>query len=61
MKRVKVAAVAVALVTSVVVPEAEAAAGCQVTYEVTNEWQGGFIGDVKVTNLGDALTGWRLT
>src|SRR5688572_21393793 len=43
------------------VPEARAAAGCRVTYEVTSDWQGGFIADVKVTNLGDAVNGWQLT
>ncbi|MGW2636851.1 cellulose-binding domain-containing protein [Streptomyces sp. NPDC001348] len=36
-----------------------AAAGCSVTY-TTNEWTGGFTAQVRVTNLGAALTGWRL-
>ncbi|WP_084599889.1 cellulose binding domain-containing protein [Actinoplanes subtropicus] len=40
---------------------AHAAAGCRVTYTVTSQWQGGFGASVDVTNLGDPLTGWRLT
>jgi endo-1,4-beta-xylanase len=32
-----------------------------VTYRVTGSWQGGFQGDVRVTNTGaTALTGWSL-
>ncbi|NUR87560.1 MAG: cellulose-binding protein, partial [Nonomuraea sp.] len=34
-------------------------AGCRVDYTV-NQWQGGFTAQVKVTNLGAALNGWRL-
>ncbi len=33
---------------------------CKVDYQVTSEWQGGFIASLNVTNLGDAVTGWRL-
>jgi endoglucanase len=40
---------------------AAAAAGCSVDYRVTSQWQGGFQGDVTVTNLGDALPTWELT
>ncbi|MEV4728096.1 cellulose binding domain-containing protein, partial [Micromonospora humida] len=40
---------------------AQAAAGCRVTYTVTSQWPGGFGANVDVTNLGDPLTGWRLT
>ncbi|WP_433364417.1 family 43 glycosylhydrolase [Actinoplanes sp. CA-142083] len=40
---------------------AQAAAGCQVTYTVTNQWQGGFGAGVTITNLGDPLTGWQLS
>ena len=36
-----------------------AATGCTVTY-TTNEWSGGFTAQIRVTNLGDALNGWRL-
>ncbi|MDI1464724.1 cellulose binding domain-containing protein [Catellatospora sp. KI3] len=37
-----------------------AAAGCTVTYNVTNQWPGGFGADVTVKNLGDPLSGWNL-
>jgi hypothetical protein len=37
-----------------------AAAGCQVTYRVANQWQGGFGAEVAVQNLGDPLTSWAL-
>ncbi|WP_435208948.1 arabinofuranosidase catalytic domain-containing protein [Micromonospora sp. bgisy143] len=38
-----------------------AAAGCQVTYAVSSQWQDGFGANVTITNLGDAVNGWRLT
>jgi hypothetical protein len=41
-------------------PSAQAAVACSVTYSVTGTWPGGFQGDVKVTNTGDAWTGWTL-
>ncbi|WP_373428676.1 cellulose binding domain-containing protein [Streptomyces sp. B1I3] len=34
--------------------------GCRVDYSV-NQWTGGYTAQIKVTNLGQALTGWRLT
>lgn len=37
-----------------------ATAGCHVAYTVTSQWPGGFNGDVTVTNLGGAITGWTL-
>src|SRR4051812_30311439 len=40
---------------------AHAATGCRVVYTVTSQWQGGFGATVDVTNLGDPVTGWRLT
>jgi hypothetical protein len=40
---------------------AQAAVGCRVTYTVTNQWSTGFGADVKIDNLGDAVSGWRLT
>ncbi|WP_308169787.1 arabinofuranosidase catalytic domain-containing protein [Acrocarpospora catenulata] len=40
---------------------AAAAAGCQVTYTVTNQWPGGFGANINVSNLGDPITSWRLT
>jgi mannan endo-1,4-beta-mannosidase len=34
---------------------------CKVTYTVTNQWPGGFQGDVRITNNGtSAVNGWRL-
>ena len=42
-------------------PAAQAATGCQVSYSVTNQWSGGFGAAVNITNLGDAVNGWRLT
>ncbi|CAL9636607.1 cellulase family glycosylhydrolase [Streptomyces lavenduligriseus] len=39
---------------------AAAAAGCKVDYTVTSQWQGGFQAGVKITNLGDPVTGWTL-
>jgi len=44
-----------------VLSSAEAAAGCSVTYTVTNQWGGGFGADVSVKNLGDPVSSWRLT
>ncbi|MFF3396010.1 cellulase family glycosylhydrolase [Streptomyces sp. NPDC002669] len=41
-------------------PQAAAAAGCKVDHTVTGQWQGGFRAAVKVTNLGDPVTGWTL-
>ncbi|WFE97742.1 arabinofuranosidase catalytic domain-containing protein [Micromonospora sp. WMMD987] len=38
-----------------------AAAGCQVDYAVSSSWQGGFGATVTITNLGDPVSGWRLT
>ncbi|MFG1744893.1 cellulase family glycosylhydrolase [Micromonospora chalcea] len=34
--------------------------GCTATYAVTNSWQGGFQGDVKVTAGAAAITGWTV-
>ncbi|MDI1465384.1 pectinesterase family protein [Catellatospora sp. KI3] len=39
---------------------ARAAAGCQVGYQVTAQWTGGFTAAVTIKNLGDPLTGWKL-
>ncbi|MDG4830800.1 family 43 glycosylhydrolase [Solwaraspora sp. WMMD1047] len=51
---------AVSATTAVTAVSAQAA-GCRVGYTVTNQWQGGFGANVEVTNLGDAINGWRLT
>lgn len=41
--------------------QASAAAGCSVTYSVTNQWDTGFGANISITNLGDPITaGWRL-
>jgi cellulose 1,4-beta-cellobiosidase len=40
--------------------QASAAAGCQVTYAVTTQWNTGFGATVSVTNLGDPLASWTL-
>jgi len=58
------AAATVAVAASVVLTgtlAAHAAAGCRAAYTVTSQWPGGFGASVAVTNLGDPLTGWRLT
>jgi lysophospholipase L1-like esterase len=39
---------------------ADAAAGCRVTYTVTNQWQGGFGATVDIANLGDPVSSWTL-
>ncbi|MEU4160534.1 cellulase family glycosylhydrolase [Actinoplanes sp. NPDC026670] len=56
------AAVALAAVggSVAVALQASAAAGCRVDYTVTSQWQGGFGADVKITNLGDAVSSWTL-
>lgn len=55
-----VAGAVAAGLTAVMLPKAFAAAGCRVDYRIVNQWQGGFQGDVKITNLGDQLNGWSL-
>ncbi|GAA2261882.1 cellulase family glycosylhydrolase [Streptomyces atrovirens] len=41
-------------------PQAVAATGCRVDYTVASQWQGGFQAGVKITNLGDPVSGWTL-
>jgi endoglucanase len=41
-------------------PASAATTGCNVTYKVAGSWQGGFQGDVAITNLGDAISSWSL-
>jgi hypothetical protein len=50
-----------ATVGAVTVTAHAAAAGCQVSYAVSSQWQGGFGAAVNLTNLGDPLTSWTLT
>lgn len=60
-----IAAAAVTIVSAGMVITAAAgpafaAAACTVVYKVQSQWAGGFTGDISITNLGDALTNWRL-
>ncbi len=41
--------------------QAAAAATCEVIYSIPNQWPGGFLGDVTITNNGPARTSWTLT
>ncbi|MFC8422770.1 cellulose-binding domain-containing protein [Streptomyces sp. NPDC057236] len=43
-----------------VLPASGAETGCRVDYTV-NKWTDGYTAQIKVTNLGPALDGWRLT
>ncbi|NUT47317.1 MAG: hypothetical protein HOV94_08390 [Saccharothrix sp.] len=54
------AGTAVLASAAVLTPPASAATGCRVDYAVTGQWQGGFQATVKITNVGDALSGWSL-
>ncbi|MES9539608.1 cellulose binding domain-containing protein [Actinomadura sp. NPDC000600] len=51
--------IAAGLVTGVSAIQAQAAAGCAVTY-TTSDWDGGFTAGVSIKNLGDAVNGWTL-
>ncbi|WP_030868056.1 cellulase family glycosylhydrolase [Streptomyces sp. NRRL S-37] len=46
--------------TALAGPQAAAATGCRVDYTVASQWQGGFQAGVRITNLGDPVSGWRL-
>ncbi|MFF7856939.1 cellulase family glycosylhydrolase [Streptomyces sp. NPDC007904] len=46
--------------TALFSPQAVAATGCRVDYTVTSQWSGGFQAGVRITNLGDPVTGWTL-
>ncbi|MFC3491004.1 cellulase family glycosylhydrolase [Glycomyces rhizosphaerae] len=39
---------------------AQAAQGCEVDYQVTGQWSGGFNANVAITNLGEPIDGWTL-
>ncbi|NLT56206.1 MAG: hypothetical protein GXX79_16955, partial [Actinomycetales bacterium] len=39
---------------------AHSAVACTVNYTVS-QWSGGFVADVRINNLGEAVNGWRLT
>ncbi|MFF1403774.1 cellulose-binding domain-containing protein [Streptomyces sp. NPDC058294] len=53
-------ALAVSLLVAMPASGAGAASGCRVDY-TADEWTGGYTAQVRVTNLGAPLTGWRLT
>jgi len=42
-------------------PVAAQQVACSVTYEVTNQWPGGFGANVTINNLGAPINGWTLT
>ncbi|MFJ8192099.1 cellulase family glycosylhydrolase [Streptomyces sp. NPDC096094] len=46
--------------TTLAGPSAQAATGCKVDYTITSQWQGGFQAGVKITNLGEPVSGWNL-
>ncbi|MFG2314663.1 cellulase family glycosylhydrolase [Streptomyces tendae] len=46
--------------TALAGPPAQAATGCKAEYTVTSQWEGGFQAGVKITNLGDPVSGWTL-
>ncbi|GII81264.1 hypothetical protein Sru01_62460 [Sphaerisporangium rufum] len=39
---------------------ATAASGCRVNYTITSQWADGFTASIDITNLGDAVSGWKL-
>jgi len=47
-------------IAGIAVTQASAAAGCRVTYTITNQWDTGFGATLSITNLGDPLTSWTL-
>ncbi|MBF9133769.1 family 43 glycosylhydrolase [Plantactinospora sp. S1510] len=58
---VAAAAAATLVAVGLTVASAQAAAGCRVTYTITNQWPTGFGASVNIDNLGDPVNGWRLT
>ncbi|MFI7543560.1 cellulose binding domain-containing protein [Actinoplanes sp. NPDC049599] len=64
MRRTSLAGLAVlaalAASGSTVAVASAAAAGCRVDYTVASRWDSGFTADVRITNLGDPVSGWRL-
>jgi len=54
------AAIVTGVAGALVGAPAHAAPGCQVSYSVTSQWQGGFGASVTVTNLGDPVSAWHL-
>src|SRR5882672_4808498 len=52
---------AVCVAGGITAVNAQAAAGCRVTYAINSQWPGGFGVNVTVDNLGDAISAWQLT
>jgi cellulose 1,4-beta-cellobiosidase len=64
LRRAAIAASALVLGSGLAVvaaTQANAATGCSVNYQVTNQWPGGFGASISITNLGDPITSWTLT
>lgn len=40
---------------------AQAAAGCQASYSIVNQWGGGFGANISITNYGEPVNGWTLS
>ena len=49
-----------AFATAIPAAPAHSAVACTVNYTVS-QWSGGFVADVRINNLGEAVNGWRLT
>src|SRR3954451_14124966 len=52
---------AAAGMTALTLPASAATTGCSVTYSLQSQWQGGFVANLNVTNLGSAVSSWTLT
>jgi endoglucanase len=64
-RRMRLGAIAAAAVTALTAGligavSAQAAQGCEVDYQVTGQWSGGFNANVEVTNLGEPINTWDL-
>ncbi|MEU4236258.1 cellulase family glycosylhydrolase [Actinoplanes sp. NPDC026619] len=64
-KRLALAGLAIALtaggIAAATTSAGAATAGCKVDYRIGSQWSGGFTAGVAITNLGDAVSDWRLT
>ena len=64
-RRLRLGVIATAAVTALTAGllgavNAQAAQGCEVDYQVTGQWSGGFNANVEVTNLGEPVDNWDL-
>src|SRR3954447_22675611 len=48
-------------IVAATLPASTASSGCSVAYSVQNQWSGGFVANVTITNLGSAVSTWSLT